>query len=89
MRSARGKQDDFATLHGQAAHACRLPQNALASVTPYRIAQSLCSNEGDLTAAAFVTVKNRYAHEPVIDSLPSREDLLKFPSGFDGLHGKP
>ena len=81
-----GKEDDLLARFGKAKLARGFPKHPLAPVAPDGIAQTSCSDEGDLWGVAFVAIENRYPNEPVVGPPTMGEDLLKFPSGFDGLH---
>lgn len=83
-----GKQDDLRALRWKLTHARGLAQDPLAPVSEYSVAQTSRCDEGDSSQAAFVAPKYRHANELMAKPSPMGEDLLKFKSGFDGLHGQ-
>ena len=85
-RLGRGEENDLEPFAGEVALTCRLTKNPLAPVATDGVPKPFSCDEGDLSAVAFVICEHRYAHEPMVGPLPTSEDLLKFPSGFDGLH---
>ena len=89
VRLPGGKKNDLLPITGQVALTSSLSQDPLASVPVNGVSKPFRRDEGDLTWAAFVILQHRYAHEPMVGPLPTGEDRLKFPSGFDGLHASP
>ena len=88
MRGTSREQDDGVTIARHVTRAGGLSQNPLASVAIHGISQTFGRDEGNLTLVTFVARQHRYAHQRVSRSLPIGKDLLKFRSGFDGLHKK-
>lgn len=88
MRAPGRKQDDIGPFHGETAGTRSLAQHPLAPVSKDGVSKPFRSDEGDLVQATFVAVihKHGHAHELVVVAPTTREDLLKFRSGFDGLH---
>lgn len=61
-------------------------QHALATVPIDGVTKPLRRDEGDPWRVALVKLSQSNAQEGVVQPLPTREDLLKFTLGFDGLH---
>ena len=89
MGVPRCEENDVVAVHGQATLSCGFPQNPLAAVPEDGVSEPFWRNEGDFVQAAFVILQHTYSQEGIVQSLPAREDLLKFFAGFDGLHQSP
>ena len=80
------EEDDVKASPWQSTFPCRLPQNSLAAIPEHGVSKPFWRNEGDFVQAAFVIPQHTNSQEGIVQSLPAREDLLKFFAGFDGLH---
>lgn len=74
------------TVLGELTRTRCLAENPLAPVAVHRIPKPFSCNEGDPTRVAFVATQDGNAHKSMPVSPAVGEDLLKFSSGFDGLH---
>lgn len=86
MSSSRGEENHVIAVHRKVALAGCLAQHTLAPVPEDGVSKPLSCDEGDPSRDAFVEPSNTNSQERVVESLPTREDPLKFSLGFDGLH---
>ena len=77
MRSMCREENNVVLGVGQARLTCCLAQHPFAAIAPYRIAQPLSSDEGDLASVAFVRCKNGHPHKRMVHPVALCEDPAK------------